>query len=92
LAGARSRCFVSVRSGAALSMPGMMDTLLNCGLTFDLAREHGDPAWFLGTLHWRLSCACFAKPVAGLKEEPSPILQGRTVWRTIDAHRKAHFR
>lgn len=28
---------VSVRSGAARSMPGMMDTLLNCGLNPDLA-------------------------------------------------------
>jgi len=28
---------VSVRSGAAVSMPGMMDTLLNCGLPPDLA-------------------------------------------------------
>src|SRR5262245_51522511 len=30
---------VSVRSGAALSMPGMMDTLLNCGLTPRLADD-----------------------------------------------------
>ncbi len=36
----------SVRSGAARSMPGMMDTLLNCGLTQDLAEEVGDTEQF----------------------------------------------
>ncbi|MBX3705547.1 MAG: hypothetical protein KF911_02855 [Pseudomonadales bacterium] len=38
--------FVSVRSGSAVSMPGMMDTLLNLGLndtTADWLRHHGDP-------------------------------------------------
>ena len=29
---------VSVRSGAAVSMPGMMDTVLNLGLTDDAVR------------------------------------------------------
>jgi pyruvate,orthophosphate dikinase len=37
---------VSVRSGAAVSMPGMMDTVLNLGLNDDtvkgLARDFGD--------------------------------------------------
>ncbi|NQZ70339.1 MAG: pyruvate, phosphate dikinase, partial [Lentisphaeria bacterium] len=37
---------VSVRSGAAVSMPGMMDTLLNCGLHPDLAEELGNPPEF----------------------------------------------
>jgi len=37
---------VSVRSGAAVSMPGMMDTLLNCGLHPGLADEVADPAHF----------------------------------------------
>jgi pyruvate,orthophosphate dikinase len=40
---------VSVRSGAAVSMPGMMNTVLNLGLTTDataaLAAETGDPAF-----------------------------------------------
>lgn len=40
---------VSVRSGAPMSMPGMMDTLLNLGLddagADALARETGDPGW-----------------------------------------------
>jgi pyruvate,water dikinase len=37
---------VSVRSGAAVSMPGMMDTLLNCGLHPGLADELGDTPEF----------------------------------------------
>lgn len=45
---------VSVRSGAATSMPGMMDTILNVGITPDnvgrLARMHGDPRFAEETL------------------------------------------
>jgi len=41
----RNPLLVSVRSGAAISMPGMMDTILNVGLTRKgvdgLARENG---------------------------------------------------
>lgn len=37
---------VSVRSGAARSMPGMMDTILNCGLHAGLAEQVADPAQF----------------------------------------------
>ncbi len=44
---------VSVRSGAAISMPGMMDTVLNLGLTarsaFALARSRGTPDFALDT-------------------------------------------
>ncbi len=57
---------VSVRSGAAVSMPGMMDTLLNCGLTPRLAHQLGDPPWF-----WQryLQFICmFARTVDGLKD------------------------
>ncbi|MHC4562896.1 MAG: PEP/pyruvate-binding domain-containing protein [Planctomycetota bacterium] len=38
---------LSVRSGAAVSMPGMMDTLLNCGLSPSLAEtaEDADAFW-----------------------------------------------
>ena len=46
---------VSVRSGAAQSMPGMMDTVLNLGLTeplvAELAEATGDPDWAQDT--WR---------------------------------------
>ena len=37
---------VSTRSGAAISMPGMMDTLLNCGLHPGLANDVGDSEEF----------------------------------------------
>ncbi len=37
---------VSVRSGAAVSMPGMMDTILNCGLSPQMASRRPDPAAF----------------------------------------------
>ena len=32
---------VSVRSGAKFSMPGMMDTVLNLGMTDAIAESHG---------------------------------------------------
>lgn len=56
--------FVSVRSGAAASMPGMMDTILNCGINERLADEVGDTPGF-----WRVYMQfieSFAKTVAGL--------------------------
>jgi len=44
-----SPLLVSVRSGAAISMPGMMDTVLNMGITLEtetaLGAECGDPAF-----------------------------------------------
>ena len=44
---------VSVRSGAAISMPGMMDTVLNLGMTDEveqaLARDTGDPGYAADT-------------------------------------------
>lgn len=47
--GAERPLLVSVRSGAAVSMPGMMETLLNLGLTAQaaagLAAETGNPAF-----------------------------------------------
>ncbi len=42
----RRPLLVSVRSGAAASMPGMMDTLLNCGLHPALADAVGDTPRF----------------------------------------------
>ncbi|TVX99213.1 pyruvate, phosphate dikinase [Mycolicibacterium porcinum] len=46
---------VSVRSGAAISMPGMMDTVLNLGMTADIERalavESGDPDYAADTRH-----------------------------------------
>jgi pyruvate,orthophosphate dikinase len=69
-----SPLFVSVRSGAAVSMPGMMDTILNCGIHPGLAAEAGDTPQF-----WRVCVQfieTFAKTVGGVEfhvaaEEPS---------------------
>lgn len=57
--------FVSVRSGAAVSMPGMMETILNCGIHPGLAAEAGDTPQF-----WRVCVQftkTFAKTVAGIE-------------------------
>ncbi len=55
---------VSVRSGAARSMPGMMDTLLNCGLHPGLAEEVDEPEQ-LWTL-WIQFVVQFVRTVAGV--------------------------
>lgn len=57
---------VSVRSGAAVSMPGMMDTLLNCGLTPRLSDELGNPPWFWP--RYLQFIRMFARTVDGLRE------------------------
>jgi pyruvate,water dikinase len=55
---------VSVRSGAAVSMPGMMDTILNCGLHPGLADAMGDtPAFWSVMVQFIQS---FAATVAGV--------------------------
>ncbi len=63
---------VSVRSGAAFSMPGMMDTVLNLGLTPEtvegLARATGDRRFALDA--YRRFVQLFAKIVLGLDPEP----------------------
>ncbi len=70
---------VSVRSGAAVSMPGMMDTILNCGLHPGLASEMGDTATF-----WRAYLqfvVAFARTVAHLPPE-TLCAAGRASWAT----------
>lgn len=51
--GGEQPLLVSVRSGAAVSMPGMMDTVLNLGITDEveeaLAKLSGDPAFARST-------------------------------------------
>src|SRR2546421_7552156 len=58
---------VAVRSGAAVSMPGMMDTILNCGLNPSLVETYPSPEvfWHEYANHIRL----FASSVAGLSLE-----------------------
>ncbi len=63
---------VSVRSGAAVSMPGMMDTILNLGLndaTADaLAAESGNPAFAFDS--YRRLVQMYGDVVCGLKAQP----------------------
>jgi phosphohistidine swiveling domain-containing protein len=60
---------VAVRSGAAVSMPGMMDTILNCGLNPSLIGCFASPAlfWHDYAEHIRI----FAASVAGLSLKSS---------------------
>ncbi len=70
---ARAPLLVSVRSGAAASMPGMMDTILNCGLTPEMVRSAADPEGF-----WRVYLQfvlMFAKTVAGIS--PAELQAGQ---------------
>ncbi len=69
---ARRPLLLSVRSGAAVSMPGMLETILNVGLTDaslpGLLLATGDPA-FVWDCYRRLIQA-FAETVEGLAIEP----------------------
>jgi pyruvate,water dikinase len=56
---------VSVRSGAAVSMPGMMDTILNCGLHPGLAEEVVAGATFWPT--YAQFVRMFSSTVAGIE-------------------------
>ncbi|MCC5850945.1 MAG: hypothetical protein JJU29_22885 [Verrucomicrobia bacterium] len=79
---------VSVRSGAAVSMPGMMDTLLNCGLHPGLADELADPEDF-----WKRYTEfilAFADTVHGLDENKWPGATGSP--REIAETRIAQFK
>jgi len=66
---------VSVRSGAAVSMPGMMDTILNLGLTDAaadaLAKETGNPAFAYDA--YRRFVGMYGDIVLGLKGPRSPF-------------------
>lgn len=81
---------VAVRSGAAQSMPGMMDTVLNVGLNPDCVRAMGERtdnaqgSW-LAYLHFQLM---YAKTVAGL--DPSDldrVVHGEVI--AVGKHREA---
>ncbi len=57
---------VSVRSGAARSMPGMMDTILNCGLHPGLAEQLPDTERFWTV--YETFVRQFGRTVAGIEE------------------------
>ncbi|MGW5520560.1 pyruvate, phosphate dikinase [Nocardia africana] len=77
-----SPLLVSVRSGAAQSMPGMMDTVLNLGLTPELrdtlAAETGDPEWAADTWNrFRASYAAIVTKQPGSEPPADPYQQLR---------------
>ncbi|MCM2333868.1 MAG: pyruvate, phosphate dikinase [Anaeromyxobacteraceae bacterium] len=69
--GATDPLLVSVRSGARVSMPGMMDTVLNLGLNDEtvagLAAASGDERFAWDS--YRRFCAMYGDVVLGLKPE-----------------------
>jgi phosphohistidine swiveling domain-containing protein len=73
---------VAVRSGAAASMPGMMDTVLNTGLRPELERCFPDPARFREDL--RDFVRSFGETVRGLDEK---VFDGAE--DVFEAYRKA---
>ncbi|WP_018333060.1 pyruvate, phosphate dikinase [Actinomycetospora chiangmaiensis] len=89
---------VSVRSGAAQSMPGMMDTVLNLGLTPEavagLAASTGDRAWAEDTdARFRRSYAEVVDP-AGPPDDPWEQLRAAigAVFRSWDSPRARVYR
>jgi pyruvate,orthophosphate dikinase len=76
---ARRPLLVSVRSGASVSMPGMLDTLLNVGLTDStvqgLIRRTGNPhlAWD----SYRRLVAAYTEIVGGVRGDFESLLQTR---------------
>jgi pyruvate, orthophosphate dikinase len=93
-----SPLLVSVRSGAAQSMPGMMDTVLDLGLTpaavDGLASATGDRAWARDTdARFRRSYAEVVDP-AGPPEDPWAQLRAAigAVFRSWDSPRARVYR
>src|ERR1700728_4720250 len=81
--GARRPLLVSVRSGAAVSMPGMMETVLDVGLNAEtveaLTRETGNPrlAWD----SYRRLVQGYAEVVAGFPTAPFDALVAEALKR-----------
>ncbi len=69
--GGEKPLLVSVRSGAAVSMPGMMDTILNLGLNDEtvegLAKQSGNPRFAYDA--YRRFISLFAKITMGVDDE-----------------------
>ena len=70
--GGENPLLVSVRSGSAMSMPGMMDTILNLGLNpttlKGLIAQTGNPRF--GYDAWRRFIQLFGKIALGIADEP----------------------
>ena len=78
---------VSVRSGAVFSMPGMMDTVLNAGMTVDAARgfaqKTGDAQFAWDT--YARAITSFAQVVLGADHNELAALQNKTAGVTPEA-------
>ncbi|MFO0245655.1 MAG: pyruvate, phosphate dikinase [Betaproteobacteria bacterium] len=89
LGAAQRPLLVSVRSGAPVSMPGMMDTVLNLGMSDDselaLARETGAPGFARDT-HRRF-CEMFARIVLRAEIGALDPSDGPAGWRAAIAAR-----
>ena len=85
--GAERPLLVSVRSGAAVSMPGMMDTILDLGcndaVEAALAAETGDPA-FAAEVHRRFT-GFYGRLVLGCTEELEDLPDTAAVRAAITA-------
>lgn len=83
---------VSVRSGAAVSMPGMMDTILDLGCNDEveaaLAAETGDPA-FAAEVHRRFA-AFYGRLVLGCIEDLEDLPDTAAVRSAIEAELGQH--
>ena len=87
--GTESPLLVSVRSGSPVSMPGMMDTILNLGLTHDtadaLARQSGNAAFAFDS--YRRLVQGYGDVVFGLRPDAR---EGDPFEAVMDAARTRH--
>jgi len=87
--GAERPLLVSVRSGAAVSMPGMMDTILNLGLNDTTAvamgRQAGNPRFAYDS--YRRLVQMYGDVVFGLKAQPG---EQDPFEASLEAARQAH--
>ncbi len=89
---------VSVRSGAPVSMPGMMDTILNLGLndatTAGLARASGDPAFVADCRARFVSMYCETVGGDVVPDDPWQQLRGavEAVFRSWNSDRARTYR
>jgi pyruvate,orthophosphate dikinase len=98
LGAATAPLLLSVRSGAAASMPGMMDTILNLGIDdaveAALARDTGDPG-FAADIHHRFadqfaSVAVAGKPITSVFDQLRQAVT--SVFASWDSPRAATYR
>ncbi len=88
LGGTEHPLLVSVRSGGAVSMPGMMDTILNLGLNDTtveaLARASGEPRFAYDS--YRRFIQMYSDVVLGVPQKDfEALLEGRKIIRDVEA-------